>query len=169
RSTHYGEGAYGETESQIRRLLGEKVKARATTGSDQTPGDLTTPESYLGYARLERFAGQVAFDQQALYRFPAQPLKQDELAYSGRWKVEPTRIVAGPDARLRLHFQANKIFLVLGGRGSVTALVDGRRVRVVRVAGTPRLYTIARFQKLSRGLLELRFAPGLEGYAFTFG
>ena len=169
RSTHYGEGAYGETESQIRRLLGEKVNTRAVTVSDQTPTDITTPESYLGYARLERFAGRVAFDQENLYRFPTQPLTQDELAYSGRWKVEPSRIVAGHDARLRLHFQANKIFLVLGGRGSVTALIDGRRLRVVRVAGTPRLYTIAHFPKLSRGLLELRFTSGLEGYAFTFG
>jgi hypothetical protein len=39
----------------------------------------------------------------------------------------------------------------------------------VLVSGTPRLYTIARFPELTRGLLELRFAPGLEGYAFTFG
>ncbi|HLF00301.1 MAG TPA: hypothetical protein VI540_10430, partial [Gaiellaceae bacterium] len=90
-------------------------------------------------------------------------------AYSGRWTVEPSRIVAGRDARLRLNFQANDIFLVLAGRGQVRAFVDGRPVRTVRVSGTPRLYTIARYPRLTRGLLELRFDPGLEGYAFTFG
>jgi len=51
----------------------------------------------------------------------------------------------------------------------VKALVDGRPVRTIRVSGAPRLYTIARYPKLTRGLLELRFSPGIEGYAFTFG
>ncbi len=48
-------------------------------------------------------------------------------------------------------------------------LVDGRHLRTVRVSGTPRLYTLARFPRLTRGLLELRASPGVEGYAFTFG
>ena len=48
-------------------------------------------------------------------------------------------------------------------------LVDGRHARTIRVAGTPRLYTIVRFSQLTRGLLELRFSRGVEGYAFTFG
>jgi len=58
---------------------------------------------------------------------------------------------------------------VLAGRGRVEALVDGRRLRTFRVSGTPRLYTIASYPRLTNGLLELRFSPGLEGYAFTFG
>ncbi len=170
RFTHFGEGAYGETEGWIRRLLGERVKARPTSVADATPGDITTPESYLGYARLDRFAnGRVALDREAAYRFPDRPLRQDELSYSGLWTVQPSRIVAGRDARLRLHFQTNDIFLVLAGRGQVTALVDSHTVRTVRVSGTPRLYTIARFPRLTSGLLELRFTPGLEAYAFTFG
>ena len=170
RYEHYGEGAYGETESLIRRLLGEKVKTRATEVADRTPSDITTPESYLGYARLANFANvELEYDAPADYSFPERQLGTDELAYSGRWTVEPSRIVAGRDARLRLNFQANDIFLVLAGRGQVRAFVDGRPVRTVRVSGTPRLYTIARYPRLTRGLLELRFDPGLEGYAFTFG
>jgi thiol-disulfide isomerase/thioredoxin len=169
RDEHYGEGAYAETESAIRRLLGEKARAPRTSVADQTPGQITTPESYLGYARLDRFAnGRPAFDVASEYRFPSR-LAPDHLAYAGRWTVEPARIVAGPNAKLRLRFQANEIFLVLGGSGRVRALVDGRPVRTVSVAGTPRLYTIARFPRVSRGLLELRFSPGVEGYAFTFG
>jgi cytochrome c biogenesis protein CcdA/thiol-disulfide isomerase/thioredoxin len=169
RDEHYGEGAYEETEGAIRRLLGEKVRASRTSVADRTPGQITTPESYLGYARLDRFAnGQPAFDVASEYRFPSR-LAPDELAYAGLWTVEPARIVAGTNARLRLRFQANDIFLVLGGSGRVRALVDGRPVRTVSVSGTPRLYTIARFPTLSRGLLELRFSPRVAGYAFTFG
>ena len=171
RYEHYGEGQYRETENVIRRLLGEKVKARAAVVTDQTPSDITTPESYLGYARIANFANRepLAYDASAEYSFPEQSLDRDELAYAGRWTVEPSRIVAGRDARLRLNFQANDIFLVLAGAGRVQALVDGRPLKRIRVSGTPRLYTIARYPRLTHGLLELRFDPGLEGYAFTFG
>jgi cytochrome c biogenesis protein CcdA/thiol-disulfide isomerase/thioredoxin len=169
RYEHYGEGAYGETESIIRRLLGEKVKTGRTSVADATPSDIRTPESYLGYARLDRYAGPVIFDGDAAYRFPRRALAQDELAFSGRWTLTPEHAVAGDAARLRLRFQANDIFLVLAGEGRVEVLVDGRPVSSVAVSGLPRLYTLARFLTLTRGLLELRFSPGLEGYAFTFG
>ncbi|MBA2425139.1 MAG: cytochrome c biogenesis protein DipZ [Actinobacteria bacterium] len=170
RYTHFGEGAYGETESWIRRLLGEKAKTRRTSVTDETPSDITTPESYLGYARLDRYAGSpVIFDKEAPYRFSTRALTQDELAYSGRWTLTPEHARAGEDARLQLRFQANDIFLVLAGEGRVQVRVDGRQVKSVAVSGLPRLYTLARFPKLKRGLLELRFSPGVEGYAFTFG
>jgi cytochrome c biogenesis protein CcdA/thiol-disulfide isomerase/thioredoxin len=169
RYEHYGEGAYGETESLIRRLLGEKVKRPRTTVADETPNVITTPESYLGYARLANFAGTVTFDAEAEYRFPKRPLGPNELAYAGRWTVEPERIVAGDDARLRLRFQARHVFLVLAGEGRVSVIVDGRPVRTVAVSGTPRLFTLARFSRVKTGVLELRFAPGLAAYAFTFG
>ncbi len=170
RYTHFGEGAYGETESWIRRLLGEKAKTRRTSVRDQTPGDITTRESYLGYARLDRYAGSpVIFDKEAAYNLPKRALAQDELAYSGRWTLTPEHARAGDDARLQLRFQANDIFLVLAGEGRVRVLADGRPVRSVAVSGLPRLYTLAQFPNLKRGLLELRFSPGVEGYAFTFG
>jgi len=171
RYEHYGEGQYRETENIIRRLLGEKVKARAAAVVDQTPSDITTPETYLGYARIANFAnrGAIEFDTEAGYRFPNGLLGPDQIAYAGKWTVEPSRTIAGRDARLRLNFQANDIFLVLAGSGQVEALVDGRPARTISVSGAPRLYTIARYPKLTRGVLELRFDSGLEGYAFTFG
>ena len=169
RFTHFGEGAYGETESQIRRLLGEKAVLPRTSVADTTPTEVTTPESYLGYARLANFDEFVTYDKPALYHFPKRTLSRDELAYAGRWTVHPSRIVAGDDARLRLRFQARDIFLVLGGRGRLSVLVDGRMLRTIEVAGPPRLYTLARLPRLDTGLLELRFTPRLEGYAFTFG
>jgi cytochrome c biogenesis protein CcdA/thiol-disulfide isomerase/thioredoxin len=171
RFTHFGEGSYGETESRIRRLLGEKVKAARTVVADRTPTELTTPETYLGYLRLDpaQFAGRIVPDRLSTYRIPSRALSTNELAYGGAWKVETSRIVAGEDARLRLRFRAENVFLVLGGSGRVSVLVDGRLLRTIHVSGTPRLFTLARFPKPRSGVLELRFAPGLAAYAFTFG
>ena len=47
--------------------------------------------------------------------------------------------------------------------------LDGKLKRTIDVAGEPRLYTLLDLPELRKGLLELRFAPGLEAYAFTFG
>jgi cytochrome c biogenesis protein CcdA/thiol-disulfide isomerase/thioredoxin len=170
RYTHFGEGAYDETESWIRRLLGEKAGgAGRTTIRDRTPTGARTPETYLGYARLDRYAGLVAFDREAAYRFPSRSLALDELAYSGRWTITPEHARAGNDARLRLRIEASDVFLVLAGEGTVEAFLGGRPVGAVPVSGLPRLYTIARFPRLRRGLLELRVSSGIEAYAFTFG
>ena len=169
RYVHFGEGSYDETEGWIRRLLGEKVKVRPTAVADRTPTGIRTPETYLGYARLDRFAGSVTPDTEAPYSFPTRALAPDELAYGGRWTVTPEHVAAGLGARLRLRFQGREIFLVLAGEGMVDVLVDGRPVRSVRVSGLPRLYTLARFPSPTRALLELRFEQGVEGYAFTFG
>jgi cytochrome c biogenesis protein CcdA/thiol-disulfide isomerase/thioredoxin len=167
---HFGEGGYEETERRIRMLLGETVQTRPTSVDEALPTQLRTPESYLGYERLARFAnGSVAPDVEAPYTFPDGSLPFDALAFGGSWKVERERIVAGRDARLRLRFQARDVFLVLEGEGEVRVLVDRRPVRTVPVSGLPRLYTLARFPEFTRGLLELRFSPGVAGYAFTFG
>ena len=169
RHEHYGEGSYGETESAIRRLLGEKARVARTSVADATPSQISTPESYLGYERLDRFAnGTAAFDAESDYRFPER-IAQDQLGYAGRWTVEASRIVAGANARLRLRFQATNIYLVLAGSGRVRSFVDGREARTLAVSGTPRLYTIAGFPTKKRGLLELRVSPGVKAYAFTFG
>jgi cytochrome c biogenesis protein CcdA/thiol-disulfide isomerase/thioredoxin len=168
---HFGEGEYDTTEARIRTLLGENAGMLPVANelTDPTPTALLTPESYLGYERLARFAQKtVTPDRFATYRFPPGDLHQNELAYAGRWRVEGERVVAGPGAQLRLRFTARKVHLVLGGRGSVAVYVDGTPGAVVHVRGS-RLYTLARPPTLKSRLLELRFTPGVEAYAFTFG
>jgi cytochrome c biogenesis protein CcdA/thiol-disulfide isomerase/thioredoxin len=169
RYTHFGEGEYDETEGWIRRLLGERLSVRRTSVADKTPTEATTAELYLGYGRIASYRGsRIVPDREAGYRF-ARFLAPDELSYAGRWRVDSERIVAGDRARLRLRFRARHVFLVLAGHGRLDVSVDGRSLRTIRVSGTPRLYTLARFPTVDSGLLELRFARGLEGYAFTFG
>ena len=168
---HFGEGAYDTTEARIRTLLGENAGMTPVANrlSDNTPNAPLTPETYLGYQRLDRLAQRsIEPDTFAEYRFPERDLQQSELAYDGRWKVTGEEIVAGLGARLRLAFTARKVFLVLGGKGDVRVLLDGKERRVVRVNGS-RLYTLLSSPELREGLLELRFDPGVRGYAFTFG
>jgi cytochrome c biogenesis protein CcdA/thiol-disulfide isomerase/thioredoxin len=167
---HFGEGEYDKTERLIRRYLGEHVSGETGDIADRTPTRRTTAESYLGYERLDRFAGLgVVPGVEAAYAFPPAALQQDELAYSGRIRVERERIVAGRGARLRLRFSAREVNLVLGGHGSIEVLLDGRRRETVEIGGEPRLYTLLELPDQRDGLLELRFTPGLAAYAFTFG
>jgi thiol-disulfide isomerase/thioredoxin len=166
RHTHFGEGEYGQTESLIRRLLGDGG-ARARHVADATPSGLMTPESYLGYARLTNYVGRNPVPNAfARYTFPGD-LPVNTLAYDGTWRVGPEAITAGKDARLRLHFEASDVYIVMGGRGMVRALVGGKPAGTIHV-DAQRLYTV-RTGKPTDALLELRFSPGVQAYSFTFG
>jgi cytochrome c biogenesis protein CcdA/thiol-disulfide isomerase/thioredoxin len=165
-----GEGNYDDTERTIRKLLGEPATGKLASVADQTPQHLAmTPESYLGWERLQRYSGsQIVPDRIVPYKFP-RTVPPNTLAYDGLWRVERQRIVAVDRARLRLGFLAQNVYLVLGGRGSLQVLVDGKPVRTIQVGGLSRLYTLLRYPNLHQGELELRFAPGVTAYAFTFG
>jgi thiol-disulfide isomerase/thioredoxin len=171
RFAHFGEGEYPESERVIRTLLAEEELPEPVAGSipDETPTESQTPETYLGWGRLDRFVGSpVVEGREAQYAIPkAVPL--NSVAYGGRWTVEEERIVAGRDARLRLAFHAHEVFLVLGGKGTVGVAVDDRSVKTVRVDGD-RLYELVDLAgRADAHTLDLVFSPGLEAYAFTFG
>jgi cytochrome c biogenesis protein CcdA/thiol-disulfide isomerase/thioredoxin len=168
RFAHFGEGEYDTTERNIRVLLGEHPGAPAAAKlRDTTPFGPLTPESYLGYERLARYTGSKLHpDQMAAYELP-KTLGQHDLAYGGHWRVEAQRIVAGPGARLLLHFLARKVYLVLGGKGRVQVLVERKPVKTVAVT-EDKLYQLVS-GKLRDATLELRFTPSVSAYAFTFG
>src|SRR5215204_6196263 len=70
---HFGEGEYDTVEERIRTLLGESAAMTpvAKRLSDNTPNAPLTPETYLGYQRLARFAQRrIEPDAFAEYRFP---------------------------------------------------------------------------------------------------
>jgi hypothetical protein len=173
RYAHFGEGAYEETERIIRGLLAEPAGALVSADlEDETPTGAQTPETYLGYHRLDRFVGaRVVPDAEADYTIPDEvPLHG--VAYGGRWTVEGERIVAGRDARLRLAFHARDVFLVLGTSGeaeTVDVELDGEPVATFPVTQDD-IHTLVRIPGDKRDhVLDLRFSPGTEAYAFTFG
>jgi cytochrome c biogenesis protein CcdA/thiol-disulfide isomerase/thioredoxin len=178
RFAHFGEGAYQESEEVIRELLAEPglPPPVADEIEEQTPDGPQTPESYLGYGRIDRVVGDpIVPDMLAPYELPGF-VPEDSLAFGGEWRIEQERAVAGEDARLRLHFRGEQVFLVLtpeAGAGVVAVTVDGVRTGTVRVDG-PRLYTLAELPPAPTAeaqyhLLDLALTPGLAAYAFTFG
>jgi cytochrome c biogenesis protein CcdA/thiol-disulfide isomerase/thioredoxin len=174
RYAHFGEGRYEETERAIRTLLAEPDLPAPVSGTvvDRTPTGPQTPETYLGYERLDRLVGTpITADAPATYRIPDY-VPDDWYALGGVWTIERERAVAGRNARLRLRFLGGRVFLVLGASrrpGTVAVTLDGKRVKTVRVA-EHRLYELARTQNPSIVHdLDLRFSPGVEAYAFTFG
>jgi hypothetical protein len=167
-SVHYGEGEYSRTENEVRTLLGMKANA---SGNDAIGVDASTPETYLGYARAERFQGANGFthDREALYNGP-QHVPADTWSYAGRWTVGRESSVAGEGAQIFLHFRAQKVFIVAGppasGTGTINGGLAGSGTRAV-VDGY-RLYTV-RDGASTDGMLRLDVSPGVKVYAFTFG
>jgi cytochrome c biogenesis protein CcdA/thiol-disulfide isomerase/thioredoxin len=170
RRAHFGEGEYAQSEQLIRRLLGVGVPKRMTQVADATPTGLLSPETYLGAARLDpaRYVGKApVVGREALYRFGG-ALAQNALAYDGRWQLLPQQAIAGRGARLRFHFVARNVYVVLGGKGRVEVLAGGRPVKTIDVSEY-RLYTAVSAPKTRDAVLELRVSPGVRAYSFTFG
>ena len=171
RHYQFGEGDYGGTEQAIRSLLAEtgtSVPAHMVNVANTTPTEAVTPESYLGTARLARYVGTKIHPNVSWQYAFAPTLPANDLTYAGNWNVGSERIVASLGARLRLNFHARFVYIVLGGKGTVQALVDGKADRTLRV-NADRLYTVVSGRGPRSGLLELRFSPGVNAYAFTFG
>ena len=167
RHTHFGEGEYPQTETLIRQLLGAKGK-RAQQQPDTTPTEAMTPETYLGYTRMANYTGtQIQPDELARYTF-AKNLFANGFTFDGNWRVGGEKITAGRDARLRLSFEAKDVYIVLGGRGTVQVLIDGKHTKSLQV-NAQKLYAVRTSGQATNGLLELRFTPGVQAYSFTFG
>ena len=187
RYVHFGEGSYAETEAAIRSLLAEAGDRELGSGADAgraevaDPG-LRTPETYLGWERAEGFV-EPPRPGVADYTAPDPgSLELNELAYGGRWRVDGESATAVAEATISLAFQARRVFLVLGaegGLGKVEVLLDGEpltgpgagedvRDGHITVSGQ-RLYRLVDLPEVARATLELRFEPGVTGYAFTFG
>jgi thiol-disulfide isomerase/thioredoxin len=174
RYVHYGEGGYKETETAIRTLLEEAGRSRLGGRSKadvETPLVNSTPETYLGSGRAERFVNGPIVNGRHKYSAGAKKPPADHLAYGGEWTIGTESATAGRGAKLLLNFRAKNVYLVLGSTGGprkVQVLVDGKVVRTVTVR-RQKLYTLVRLPQVGRHVLELRMQPGTQGYAFTFG
>src|SRR4029079_3734420 len=108
-----------------------------------------TPESYLGWERLDRYVGSpLSANVPVSYRFPKE-IPLNDLAYAGIWKVERQRIVAVHNARLRVHSLSQSVCCVQSGRGRRQVMVGGGPVKRMRVSGVSRLYTLLHYPGLA--------------------
>ena len=174
RHVHFGEGDYSGTEQAIRELLEAARPGRAlpspTDVPDTTPAGEMSPETYIGYERLQYLVSRtnVARDVPAVYHFPSS-LPLGGLGLAGTWTDHAQEATSGAGAQLELNFLARQIYLVLGGKGTLEVSVNGRPVQTIQVAGTPRLYTLFHAASAVTGTLLLRASPGIQAYDFTFG
>jgi cytochrome c biogenesis protein CcdA/thiol-disulfide isomerase/thioredoxin len=184
RFVHFGEGEYDTTERAIRSLLAERddrgLGGETRVRAEQTSAGVTTPESYLGGARADRFVNGPLPGAHS-YALPT-ALPPDHLAYGGRWKITGDSATALQGAKLELAFGARRVFLVLGSPQAplpLQVLLDGEPIpdrlagADVRggaaTIGAQRLYKLVDLPRVERHVLTLRFSPGISGYAFTFG
>jgi len=177
RFAHFGEGQYDETELVIRALLadgGESPDSMLVSAGidDFTPSRPQTPETYVGWQRVEHYLGDpFAQNVEQTYTL-ANELTESAWSLGGDWTVEDERSVAGEDAVLTQNFLAEAAHLVLGppagGAGTVDVLINGELLMAVEVDSF-RLYTLASELDYMEHDLELRFSPGVEAYAFTYG
>ena len=198
RHRHFGEGAYEASERAIQRAL---VDAGARGVADQLVSvtgagieasadwtSLGSPETYIGYARAERFAssGGMAPEERRVYRAPL-TMRLNEWALSGDWTLKGQAAVLNrTTGRLVCAFRARDLHLVLGtatGSGPVRfrVLIDGHAPGDARGGdvdaggfGTitdQRLYQLIRQPKpIESRQFAIEFLdPGAEAFAFTFG
>ncbi len=184
RFAHYGEGEYEEKEKIIRELLAEA--GRPVSGHDseahgiEASAGVTTPETYLGTARAERFTNPML--SPGSHEFTkAPPPGPNEFAYHGRWRITLDSATA-EGGSLDLNFGARRVYLVLGSPGrsrSVRVLLDGRPIPA-GLAGSDvhdggvevraqRLYHLVDLPRVGKHLLQINPEPGVTAYAFTFG
>jgi hypothetical protein len=107
-------------------------------------------------------------DQMSPYQAPAS-IPLDEYAYNGQWSIGSESATAGKGATLSLNFEAQDVYLVLGGTGTIEVSVDGKPTKTVEVRGVPRLYQLVGAGSYEQGLLSLTVSPGVQAYDFTFG
>ena len=195
---HFGEGEYDESERVIQQLLKENGATSlsggtinvSAAGAQAAPDnkDIRSPETYIGYDRVEHFASAepLAQDSRKVYT-PRPRLSLNQWALSGAWRVGAENALLQTAAgKIVFRFHARDLHLVLG------PTKDGKPVRfTVKLDGTPpgedhgsdtdasgagtvqshRLYQLIR-QKgaVEDRTFEIEFLdPGVQAFAFTFG
>jgi thiol-disulfide isomerase/thioredoxin len=191
RDRHFGEGRYEQSERLIQQLLKVEHEPVSVEGAGvEAAADWDnqgTPETYLGFARGERFAspGGAAFDESRAYEQPER-LPFNHWALAGDWTIGAEKVVlghAGGSISFRFHARDAHLVLSPGGREPIRfcVLLDGeapghsRGVDVDEdgngVLRDGRMYQLARERgEVQERTLEITFLdPGAEAYAFTFG
>jgi thiol-disulfide isomerase/thioredoxin len=199
RLRRFGEGQYERIEASIRQLLAETGSAGLirkpapvvpVSGIEAEPGvDVRTPETYIGYRRAERFAGQpkqLVRDSPRKYVSPL-ALPPHHWGLTGEWEAgSEYSLVRRSAGKLSLRFHSRDLHLVMSTAANDTPVrfrvtlegavpgadcgVDADRNGHGRVV-EPRLYQLIRQAgPVRERLFEIEFLdPGVRVFAFTFG
>lgn len=183
RYTHFGEGAYDETEKVIQDLLKE-AGAKDVSSQINNPTyevQTKTPEIYLGYDRIEGFASLEPIVQNSfsIYTLPKM-LESNKVAIAGSWKISEEYANPKKGASLLLNFESKEVYLVMRTIGQPAKLrvfiddemqyygEDNNQGTVTVDSDT--LYRLIKLPTPGGHILRLEFDDdNAELYAFTFG
>ena len=193
---HFGEGDVAMSERVIRQLLAEAghapkdmAMARARGSGAQIQADIAeiqSPETYIGYARDDRFASPGGLLKDQAKDYSSAPLALNGWALEGRWKDGPqsARSLA-PGAKIQFRFHARDLHLVLGSASGkpvrFRVTLDGKAPGPdagtdIAQDGTgavkqQQLYQLVRQKgEIRDRTFTIEFIdPGAEAFAFTFG
>ncbi len=196
RRAHFGEGEYTEMEKAIRFLLSQdstplpemvsqSVVAGKGTGKYCAPDGqcfIQTPETYLGHDRSQHQKNTpIAQDQVATYTASPE-LATGEWDLIGEWMVNHEKIESRGAGKLRLRFNAQDVFLVVGSNDGkekdLTIRVNGELKNLgksvgvdgVMKVGDYKLYHLVHAEEFVHdALLEISVPSGISMNAFTFG
>ena len=185
RFTHFGEGAYDQSERNIQQVLveaGAGAFSRAMVTPDargiEAPADwdnLESGETYLGSAQAEHFIRN------------ATRLRLNEWTLAGEWTLGSKAVtLQKPDGKIDYRFHARDVHLVMGpaGHGASARFVvrlDGQAPGTAHgadvdeqgrgVVAEQRTYQLIRQQRpIVDRQFEIEFLdPGVEAFCFTFG
>ncbi len=191
RRTHFGEGEYDKMEEAIQKLLaeaGQKTTDTLVSMPDQTPTGQQTPETYLGLARMERFASkqEPRLGEQTYTDQP--PLSLHYFGYTGIWDLHEEYAVSAKGSGLDFSILANKVYLVAkpkNSSNSAKVYLDGKLIGNAQAGKDVRdgevifnnpdvmadIYELVDLHgQKGEHTLRLEFEnAGTEVYAFTFG
>ena len=170
----------------VRTLLGADINGQTISVGWQTAAALAILfVLVLGVeaARAERWATQPKPGTHDYGASPPANLSLSEFAYSGTWEIDAQPATAIANAGIDVEFEAKNVYLVLSSPGELPLPVhvelDGRPIPAadagadvhdgVVTVRRQRLYSLVSLPSDQRHHLALRFAPGVSGYAFTFG
>ena len=193
---HHGEGDYAMSERVIRQLLAEAGRApmdttmaRATASGAEAAAalrDIRSLETYIGYARADRFVSPGGLTRDEPKTYALAPLELNDWALGGTWvdgRQSARSLSAG--AKISFRFHARDLHLVLGSASGrpvrFRITLDGHAPGAnagldVAADGSgvvrdQRLYQLVR-QKgpIADRTFTIEFLdPAVEAFAFTFG
>jgi thiol-disulfide isomerase/thioredoxin len=194
---HYGEGEYDKSERVIQELLRENgaggfdaSTVRPSAGGAEAPpsDDVRSPETYVGYARAEKFAspGGFARDSAKSYGVPPRP-SLNQWGLGGSWSVgAESAVLQQPPGKIAFRFYSRDLHMVLGPPKNgkpvrFRVMLDGAAPGEDRGVDAnadgagelrqPRMYQLIRQKgRVKDRLFEIEFLdPGAQAFSFTFG
>jgi thiol-disulfide isomerase/thioredoxin len=195
---HIGEGAYQETEEKIIALLNERNLALGDGKIDldmSVPEDaeevdfdkVKTPETYLGYSRLNSLVNLPSvdcFDKECEFELPGD-IRLNGHALGGYWQIGNEEIsLKRGNGSILIRFSANKVNLVAksqNGGAKAQIFIDGKLIEEMNAGrdvfsgmvsfNEADLYNLVDLRgEYGEHVLEIKILEGeFSAFAFTFG